>query len=162
MVTGLVSTYAKPNSEDEDNGRDPTGLGRWCSLLVEASCGPVRLGTYYRPHGPIRTEAEISKGLREPEDVTKVNLSAWAQQKCYYKARGMVDADPRTKADMDLLHQLRRRKKQNEEIILMGDFNQNIYTSNFAQQLAEDNLGMEEQYQKLHGEEAPFSYARGT
>ena len=49
-----------------------------------------------------------------------------------------------------------------EEIVLMGDFNQNIYTSNFAQQLAEDDLGMEEQYQKFHGEEAPFLYVRGT
>ena len=44
----------------------------------------------------------------------------------------------------------------------MGDFNQNIYTSNFRRQLAEDDLEMEEQYQKLHGEEAPFSYVRGT
>ena len=56
MVTGLVSNYAKPSSEDEDNGRDSTGLGRWCSLLVEGSCGPVRLVTYYRPHGPTKTE----------------------------------------------------------------------------------------------------------
>ena len=80
MVTGLVSHYAKPNSKDEDNGRDPTGLGRWCSLLVEGSCGPVWLVTYYRPHGPTSTEAEMSKGLQEPEDVTKVSLSAWAQQ----------------------------------------------------------------------------------
>ena len=44
----------------------------------------------------------------------------------------------------------------------MGDFNQNIYTSNVARQLAEDDLEMEEQYQKLHGEEAPFLYVRGT
>ena len=56
MVTGLVSSYTKPSSEDEDNGRDSTGLGRWCSLLVEGSCGPVRLVTYYRPHGPTKTE----------------------------------------------------------------------------------------------------------
>ena len=55
----------------------------------------------------------------------------------------MLDADPRAEADSDLLHQLRTWKLQNEEIILMGDFNQNIYTSNFAQQLAEDDLGME-------------------
>ena len=70
MVTGLVSNYAKPSSEDEDNGRDPTDLGRWCSLLVEGSCGPVRLVTNYRLHGPTKTKAEISKGLREPENVT--------------------------------------------------------------------------------------------
>ena len=93
-------------------------------------------------------EAEIAKGLREPEDITKVSLSAWTQQNCYYKAKGMVDADPRTESGSDLLHQLRRWKLQNEEITLMGDFNQNTYTSIFAQQLAEDDLGMEEQYQK--------------
>ena len=68
----------------------------------------------------------------------------------------MVDADPRTEADTDLLHHLRWSKQQNEEVILMGDFNQNIYTSRFARQLADDDLKMEEQYQKLHGEEAPF------
>ena len=44
----------------------------------------------------------------------------------------------------------------------MGDFNQNIYTSYFARQLEEYGLRMEEQYQKLHGREAPFSYVRGT
>ena len=79
-----------------------------------------------------------------------------------YKAKGIVDTDPRTEADGDLLHQLRKWELQNEEIILMGDFNQNIYTLNFAQQLAEDDLGMEEQYQKLHGEQAPCLYVRGT
>ena len=63
----------------------------------------------------------------------------------YYKTKGMVDADPRTEVDRDLLHQLRKWKQQNEDIILMGDFNQNIYTSKFVQQLAEDDLGMEEQ-----------------
>ena len=126
VVTGVVSNYTQPSSEDEDDGKDPTGLGRWCSLLVKGSCGPDQLVTYYRPHGPTKTEAEIAKGLREPEDVTKVSLSAWAQQKRYHKAKGMVDANPRTKADSDLLHQLRKWKLQNEEIILMDDFNQNI------------------------------------
>ena len=63
MVTGLVSNYAKPNSEVEDNRKDPTGLGRWCSLLLEGTCDPVRLVTYYLPHGPTKTETEISKGL---------------------------------------------------------------------------------------------------
>ena len=108
VVTGLVLNYAKPNSEVEDNGKDPTGLGRWCSLLVEGTCDPARLVTYYRPHGPTKTEAEMSKGLREPEDVIKVSLSALTQQKRYYKARGMVDAVPRTEANTDLLYQLRR------------------------------------------------------
>ena len=36
------------------------------------------------------------------------------------------------------------------------------YTSHFARQLAEDDLRIEEQYQKLDGEEAPFLYVRGT
>lgn len=129
MVTGLVSNYTKPNSSNDGRGRDPRGLGRWCSLLMEGSCGPARLVTYYRPHGPTKTEGEILKGLREPKDVTKVSLSAWAQQKRYYKAKGMFAADPRSEADNDLLHQLRKWKQQNEEIILLGDFNQNVYTS---------------------------------
>ena len=64
MATGLVSNYTKPNSEVEDSEKDPTGLGRWCSLLVEGTCGPVWLVTYYQPHGPTKMEAEISKGLR--------------------------------------------------------------------------------------------------
>ena len=131
------------------------------TFLVKGSCNPVRLVTYHRPYGPTKMEAEIAKGLRESQDAMKVSLSAWAQQKRYYKARGMSDADPRTEADSDLLHQLRRWKLQSKEIILMGDFNQNIYISDFAQQLAAGDLGMEEQYQKLHGEQAPFSYVRG-
>ena len=163
MVTGLISNYAKSSPEGKDNRRDPTGLGRWCLLMVEGSCGPVQLVAYYRPHGLTKTEADIAKGLREPKDTKKASLSAWAQQKRYYKAKGMMNANPRTEADSDLLHQLQKWKLQNDEIILMVDFNQNIYTSNVAQQLAADDLGMEEQYHKLHGgEQAPFSYVMGT
>ena len=52
VVTGLISNYAKPNSEVEDSGKDPTGPGRWCSLLVEGTCGPVWLVTKRRRRYP--------------------------------------------------------------------------------------------------------------
>ena len=82
MVTGLVSNYAKPNSEVEDSGKKTnrswkmvlTACGRY---MRSSSAGDVLPTSWTNKSG----------GLREPEDVTKVSLSAWAQQKRYYKAR---------------------------------------------------------------------------
>ena len=73
-----------------------------------------------------------------------------------------MDVDPRAKADKDLLNQLRQWWSKDKEIILVGNFNQNMYTLHFAGQLTADGIGLEEQYSKLHEEQAPFSYVRGT
>ena len=56
---------------------------------------------------------------------------------------------------------LKSWKKDGEEIILVGDFNDNIYTIHFAQIRIHRNVGLVEQYHKLFGEEAPFSHASG-
>ena len=63
MATGLLSNFMKPPSQDKSFGKDPLGLGQWCSLLVNGSSGPVRIVTYYRPNGPTKMEAEIANGL---------------------------------------------------------------------------------------------------
>lgn len=130
MTTGILSNYTKPPSKDSD--KDPTGLGRWCSLVVKGSSGPVRPVTYYRPNRPTKMEADISRGLEDSQDANKVSLSVWAQHKRYFKSAGRQHVDLRTEADNDLLTHLRKWRANNEEIILMGDFNQNIYTSQFA------------------------------
>ena len=129
---------------------------------MRVSSGPVQVGTHYMSHGPTKTKAGIAKGLRDSADAKKVSLSAWAHQMRYYQSKDTKDANPRSEAESDLLNQLRKWRTQDEEIILMGDFNQNIYTSGLARELAKEDLGVEEQYQKLHGEQAPFFYVRGT
>ena len=56
---------------------------------------------------------------------------------------------------------LKEWRANGEEILLMGDFNQDIYDSTLAEQLTSEDIGLEEQFQKLHGTRAPFSHMMG-
>ena len=46
--------------------------------------------------------------------------------------------------DADLLNDLRGWKKNGEEIILMGDFNQHIYEGKLQEAFTSDDIGLEE------------------
>ena len=62
----------------------------------------------------------------------------------------------------DLLHELREWKKNGEEIILMGDFNQPIYEGKLHEAFTAEDIGLEEQFRKLYDEDAPFSHTSGS
>ncbi len=51
----------------------------------------------------------------------------------------------------DILSLLRRWNAAGDEILLMGDFNENVYTSNFAIALADDEFQMSEMCSQTTG-----------
>ena len=64
--------------------------------------------------------------------------------------------DPVHNFDKDLFGQLNLWRMQGEEVLLMLDVNDNIYTSPFAHKLQE--LGFEELFRKTNATEAPHSH----
>ena len=69
--------------------------------------------------------------------------------------------DPRDLFDMDLIAEISEWREQDDEVILMGDFNQDIYRGSLGKHLRSDDIGMTEQFKKLFDEDAPFSHATG-
>ena len=59
--------------------------------------------------------------------------------------------------DYDLLLDLREWKKNGEEIILMGDFNQHIYEGKLQEAFTAEDIELEEQFRELCDEDSPFS-----
>jgi hypothetical protein len=63
--------------------------------------------------------------------------TVWDQHTRYFEARGEIQ-DPRTVFKSDFLSLLCRWKALGDEIILMGNFNENVYTGPLTVSLAED------------------------
>ena len=87
--------------------------------------------------------------------------TVWEQHDRYFRARG-EERDPLEMFDTDLLGDLRKWRKNGEEIILMGDFNQNIQKGKPQETLTADDIGLEEQFRKLYDKDAPFSHMSGS
>ena len=152
MAFGVFSSYIRPIDEDPDKCIDRRGLGSYCSLVTKGDSGtPVRIVTYYRPSDESRRKLLTKKGRQ----------TVFAQHMRAFKLANRPDLDPREEADRCLVEDLKRWKDQGEEIILLGDFNQCIYTSDLAKILTGPDLEMSEQFKAVHEVEAPYSYIRG-
>jgi hypothetical protein len=108
-------------------GVDASGLGRWLWHYVGGGgVKRTRLITAYQPSNPgKKTWGE----------------TVWDQQRRYFESRGEV-RNPRLMFKADLLGLLRRWKVAGDKVLLVGDFNKNVYSSNLAAQLAGNNLRM--------------------
>ena len=84
----------------------------------------------------------------------------WEQHCRYFQPKGILD-DPRLIFDRDLLAALRQWRADQVDVVLGGDFNDDIYRSPFAKALAGDDINMIEQYLTLFGEEAPHLHVSG-
>jgi hypothetical protein len=52
--------------------------------------------------------------------------------------------------------------RNNEEIILCGDFNENVYTGRLALRLTQDNICMKEQCLLMNKEKLPAMFVTGS
>ena len=126
-------------------------MGSYCSLVTTGKTAkPVRIVTYYRPSDESRH--------KEPK---KGRQTVFTQHIREFKRQGILDKDPQLEADRCLIEDLKKWKANSEELILLGDFNQSIYRSRLATELTSQDLEMEEQFKRLHGEEAPYSHVKG-
>jgi hypothetical protein len=79
----------------------------------------------------------------------------------YFESRGEV-RHPRQMFQADLLHLIRSWKTAGDEIILMGDFNENIYEGNLARNLLHEDIRMSELCQHTTGSRLPNTHIHGS
>ncbi len=85
----------------------------------------------------------------------------WEQHTRYFKARGEV-RNPRQMFLVDLLSLLWQWKAVGNKILLIGDFNKNVYTGTLAEALLRDNFRMLEVCQRTTGLSLPPTHNRGV
>jgi hypothetical protein len=104
-----------------ETGVDPYSLERWCWMKVGSREKKTWIAMIYQPSG---TSTTNSAGTTVRE-----------QQEKYFEARG--DIMPAQIIFFDqLIAQLVVWKATNSDIILLGDFNKNVYTGCIAKRLA--------------------------
>ena len=64
--------------------------------------------------------------------------------------------------DYDLLVNLCEWKKNGEEVILMGYFNQHLHEGKLQEVFTAEDIGLEDQSRKLNVEDAPLSHNNGS
>ena len=117
-------------------GDDPTGLGRWTSILIEGRQGhKLRVVTAYNP-------CETKKGVN----------TVYKQHKRYFRTMGH-DRNPNTAFLQDLQKALEAWLAADEQLIVMMDANQDIRSDKIAQKLKE--LGLRETIISKHEHHSP-------
>ena len=136
MALGRLSSQVSEAKADESK------LGRWCWMRVG---GGGKTTVVCMAHQPC-----------EPSDDT-AGQTSWDQQARHFEARG-DGCSPRDIFFEQLVGQLLEWKEEGLEIILLGDFNEDVYEDRFATRLAEDDLRMVEQCWLVNGEKLPPTF----
>ena len=123
-----ISSFGRLSSFVMATGVDPTLLGRWSWIRVGGGGKTTRVIVAYQP---VRPNKITSGG------------TVWDQHVRYFEARGEI-RNPRAMFQSDLLSQLRMWKEAGDETLLLGDFNEDVYTGQTALSLSGKFLRMKE------------------
>ena len=115
------------SSEVIDTGVDITGLGRWCWLLMGSGRKRTRIVMAYQPSNSGRSAGTTVKD----------------QHARYFQALGDARS-PRTIFFEQLVSQLAIWKASDNDIILLGDFNEHIYNGRLATRITAADLNFRE------------------
>ncbi len=140
-----MMTIGRLSSSVVESGCDHTGLGRWSWQLLGRAETRTRVIVAYQPCKPSPT----SKGY-----------TVWSQHQRYFQPLGDFRS-PRTIFYEQLIAQLLIWKAAGEEIILCGDFNENVYTGRIASRLQENDILMGEQCLAATATRLPPTFAGG-
>jgi hypothetical protein len=110
------------SSEVIGTGVDITGLGRWCWLLLGSGRKKTRIVMAYQPSNSGRSAGTTVKD----------------QQARYFQALG-DSCSPRTIFFEQLVSQLAIWKTSDNNIILLGDFNEHVYNGRLAKRITADD-----------------------
>ena len=89
-----------------------------------------------------------------------MGATVWDQHSRYFEARGEI-CDPRAMFKSNLFSLLHCWKAAGDEILLVGDFNENVYTGLLANALAREDLRMHELCQGTMGIPLPPTHSNG-
>ncbi len=139
-----ITTIGRFSSFVTAVGTNASGLGRGLWVYVGGGGRTTRIILGYQP-----CSTKKRRTMRE---------TVWDQHTRYFEARGEI-CDPRTMFKADLISLLCRWKAEGDEILLMGNFNENVYMGLLAVLLAADDLHMCELCHRSTGELLPPTHA---
>ncbi len=136
------------SAEVMESGVDPSGLGCWCWLTVGSGNKKTRIVMAYQPSGSKSTNS-AGTTVRE-------------QHKRYFEARGNLRS-VHTIFFEQLIAHLIVWKNSNSNIVLLGDFNENVYFGRFLKCLSQPDLMFREQCLQCTGiHTPPTTFSDGT
>ncbi len=139
MAMNLIST------EVQNTRVDSTGLGRLCWIHLESGQCKTRIVMAYQPSNSSRSSA---------------GATVKDQQSQYFCARGDARS-PRTIFFEQLITQQLLWKSIDNDIVLLGNFNKNVYTGCFAARLSADYFNFVELCRKHTSILTPPTHRRG-
>ena len=126
-------------------GVDTTGLGRWCWMLLGSGRKRTRIITAYQPSNSGRSAGTTVKD----------------QQARYFQSLGDARS-PRTIFFEQLVAQLGIWKTSDNDIILLGDFNEHVYNGRLARRLQRPDLNFREMCHRHTGTKLPPTFRSGS
>ena len=115
MLFCRLSTFVK------EVGADYTGLGRWVWIVVGEGEHRTRFVTAYQPNSHSHP-----RGSRK-----RTGMTVWEQHQRYFMKKGEIRS-PRTLWFLPLTQLLTKWWANKENVVLMTDVNENIYTGRLA------------------------------
>jgi hypothetical protein len=130
-----------------ESGVNPSGLGRWCWLKVGSGDKRTRIVMAYQPSGSKSTNSARTT-VRE-------------QHKRYFEARGNLHSSCTIFLEQ-LIAQLIVWKHTDSNIVLLGDFNENVYSGSISKCLSQPALMFSKQCLQCTSIHIPPTFRDGT
>jgi hypothetical protein len=141
MVMGHFS------AEVGETGVDHYGLGRWCWMRVGSGDKKTRIVMAYQPLGS--------------SNPNLAGMTVREQHEQYFEAQGNLRS-ARSIFFEQLIAQLDVWKTTAADIILLGDFNENVYTGRIAKCLVQADLNFSKQCLGCTGTHIPPTFRDGV
>jgi hypothetical protein len=139
VAAGRISMMVKAT------GTDTTGLGWWAWVYMGGGGNTTCILVAYQPCQPLCNTGSDT---------------VWEQHRCYFKAQGNTKSLMMNFQD-DLVALLTEWKIAGNEIVLMGDFNEDVYTGILSVQLPLDPLRLQELCRQTTGQPLPPTHNQG-
>jgi hypothetical protein len=143
-----MMAFGRAVARVQEVDRDETKLGRFCWTKLGGSGKTTYVMTMYMPHNKSSGNTKLQ--------------TVWDQHKTHYNSQGKADKEPCRALFEDVIGKLLTWKQEDCEIVLVGDFNEDIYEGKFSERLAKDDLNMSEQILKTTGVKIPPTHDRGS
>ncbi len=133
------------SSQVTSTGVDTTGLGRWCWMLLGSGRKRTRIVMAYQPSNSGRSAGTTVKD----------------QQARYFQSLGDA-CSPRSIFYEQLVAQLGIWKTSDNDIILLGDFNEHVYNGRLARRLLANDFNFREMCHHHTGRKLPPTFRSGS
>jgi hypothetical protein len=166
METRSIVAYNinKRMQQNQHSGCTMVAMGRFSAEVLEAGVNPYRLGHWCWlkvGSGDKMTQIVMAYQPSGSRSSNSARTTVQEQHECYFEARGNL-RPARTIFFEQLIAQLIIWKHTDSDIILLGDFNENVYSGCIVKCFSLPDLMLTEQCLQCTGMHIPPTFRDGT